>query len=122
MSEPPKCNDDDAVYEQGLALLREGRDDEGIGLLRGISARMPKALGDIAWNYRMRGRREPALASLKQFVEHFPGDVQAWTLMAQIERERNSTETAGQYARNAAAARPTDARTWYLIRQNLLLD
>jgi len=111
-SETERQSDSD-VYEQGLALLKEGRVDEGIERLRTITDRMPKALGDIAWAYRMKGKNEEALGCLKEYTERFPRDAGAWALMAKMARERNALKEAASYARRAAAARPREAQLWY---------
>jgi SAM-dependent methyltransferase len=97
------------AYERGRALLREGRVEEGIDALQRILPVMPKARADIIWAYRARGENERALEHLKRYVEQFTDDAQAWTVMAQIAREQNAPEPAGEYARRALALKPNDA-------------
>jgi tetratricopeptide (TPR) repeat protein len=104
---------DDAAYKQGLALLREGKTSEGIELLRGVSARMPRALGDIIWSYRTRGDNDSAFACLEQYVEKFPDDPGGWALRAKIAFERKDFEDAARYARRVVALHPTDERLWF---------
>jgi len=111
---------DEATYRQGLALLGQDKVAEGIDLLRQVSPRMPKALGDVAWAYRMRGNNDAAFACLEQYVQHFPDDPGGWALMARIERDRNAIAAAARYARRAAACNPRDSALWFELGEILV--
>lgn len=113
MSLESRQQGDTEAYEQALALLREDRFDEGIAALLEVSRRMPKALGDIVWAYRMRGDNEAAFSYLQQYVRHFPQDTGGWALLAKITFERKAIHEAARYARRAAAAPLTDEHIWF---------
>jgi len=110
---------DTQAYEAALALLRGGRVDEGIEALLGLVPRMPKVLGDLVWAYHARGISAPAYTYLKQYLEHFPEDYYAWSLMTQVARECNNLTAAEQAARRAVALQPKEARFWYELGEVL---
>jgi len=112
---------DAAVYEQARALLRNGQVAEGIALLRSLSGRMPKVLGDIAWACRMRNDNDAAMAALREYVEKFPADPGAWALMARIERDRSDLGAAARYARRAVEINPDDAQLCFDLGEVLFL-
>jgi tetratricopeptide (TPR) repeat protein len=99
--------------EAGRALLRAGRVDEGIAQLEAVSDRDPKVLGDIAWAHRTQSRHAQALDALRRYLEHFPNDVEAWTLRARVARENHDPAAAAEYARKAVALRPQNATLWF---------
>jgi len=104
---------DAAAYDQAMALLKQGRVDEGIELLKRVYPRMPKALGDLLYAYRARGDNDSAFTYLQLYVEQFPDDPGGWALMAQIARERNDLDLAARLKRRALDADPRNARLWF---------
>jgi SAM-dependent methyltransferase len=111
---------DTVAYDQAIALLGQGRVDEGIEILKRIYPRMPKALGDLLYAYRARGDNDSAFKYLQLYVERFPEDPGGWALMAQIARERNDLDEAENFARRAVAADLGNARLWFDFGEILL--
>ncbi|MBM3335223.1 tetratricopeptide repeat protein [Candidatus Sumerlaeota bacterium] len=107
------------TYQQGLGLLRAGKVAEGVETLRRVVPDMPKALGDIAWAYRARGDNDAAFAALKEYLEHFPRDANAWSLMACIERDRGEVAAAIRSARRATEVGPDNAESWFVLAELL---
>jgi len=98
---------------QGLALLREGRIEEGLAVLRSISSRLPSALGDLAYAHFARGDNDSAATCLNEYLQKIPDDPGGWGLMGKIACTRLEFDQAEKYARQAVRLQPKDARLWF---------
>jgi len=76
-----------AHYMYGSFLAHSGRTDDGIKHLeRSVELKFPKALRNLAMAHLARGKKELAIAKLKEYVTEFPKNKEARWMLAEIER------------------------------------
>lgn len=99
-------------FQQALADIRAGRDDEAIARLEAITARRPDLVGaqvNLAAAYARTGRPAQAWTRLTEAARHAPYDPAVLTEMGVVKRMQGEFEAALEYYQRAISADETYA-------------
>lgn len=113
--------DADVLHFRGVLRHRQGRTDEGIGLVRRSLALRPR--NGAAWNNLGNllveaGQADEAAASYRQGLAHAASAGQAangWANLAALLRKLGHAKEAVQACRSALALQPAHGAAWYIL-------
>ncbi|MDR2944212.1 MAG: tetratricopeptide repeat protein [Methanosarcinales archaeon] len=115
-------NHTDKRYEQGKALLSEGRNDEAITILESLTRDMPKfkkAWEKLSFAYVSSGRFEDAARCYDEILIRYPKDAFALYQKSVLEEKAGQLDTALESIEKALKYEPENAE--YLYSKGFIL-
>ena len=94
-------------FQQALAAIRAGHDDEAITILETITAPQPELVGaqvNLAVAYARTGRLQAAWERLTEASRHAPYDPAVLTEMGVVKRKQGEFQAALEYYQRALSA------------------